>query len=246
MKLGKLPARPGAVKLQFKNYSTALITPPSKYGRYGLVSDWQGMLGNDQYGDCVWAGADHEHIYWNKEANKDLRFTSQNALDDYAKCTGFKPNDPNTDQGTDMQVAASYRLKTGIGDAQGQRHKIGAYVALIVGNEAELKQAIFYFGAVGIGIQFPASAMAQFNTGKNWTIVTGSKIEGGHYVPAVGYDSRYIYVVTWGKLIKMSWAFFRKYNDESIVYLDTEMMTGGVSLEGFNISQLTSDLAELK
>lgn len=200
------------------------------------------MLGNDQYGDCVWAGGDHEHIYWNKEANKAVTFTEKTALADYAKCTGFNPNDPNTDQGTDMQVAASYRLKTGLIDTSGTRHKIGAYVALTTGDTTQLKQAIYLFGVVGVGINFPASAMTQFNDGKPWTVISKSSIQGGHYIPVVGYDSKYFYLVTWGKLIKMSYGFFEKYNDESICYLDSEMMTSGLSPAGFNVTQLTADL----
>lgn len=245
MKLGKLPARKGAVKLSFSTYET-LPAAPSKAGHYALVSDWQGMLGNDQYGDCVWAGGDHEHIYWNKEANTSVSFTSKTALSDYSSVTGFNPNDPNTDQGTDMQQAASYRLKTGLIDASGKRHKIGAYVALTPGNKDQLKKAIYYFGACGIGIQFPVSAMTQFNANKTWTVVSKSPIEGGHYVPAVGYDSRYVYVVTWGKVQKMTWGFFAKYCDEALVYLSTEMFTGGKSLEGFDLTQLQADLNSIK
>jgi len=241
MKLGKLPARPDAVKLKFANYKSL---PPIPTSESPKDLPWE-MLGNDAYGDCVWAGAGHETMSWNNEANKTVTFTDTSVLSDYSKVTGFNPNDPNTDQGTDMQVAASYRKKTGVLDAQGNRHKVGAYVAITVGDVNELKEAIYLFGAVGVGIQFPASAMSQFNAGKNWTVVSGSKIEGGHYIPCVGYSSRYIYLVTWGKLIKMSTGFFKKYCDEAIVYVSSEMLTGGVTLEGFNITQLQADLAQL-
>jgi hypothetical protein len=243
-KLGKLPARANAVKLKFSNYSL-LPTPPETGGHYGLVSDWDGLLGNDQYGDCVWAGGDHEHIYWNDEAGTTVTFTAENALADYASCTGFNPDDPSSDKGTDMQVAASYRLKTGLIDNAGKRHKIEAYVALTVGNENELRQAINLFGAAGIGINFPASAMTQFNEGKPWSVVKNSKIEGGHYIPAVGYDTKYIYIVTWGKIQKMEWAFYVKYSDEALVYLTPEMLINGKSREGFDLVQLQADQKEL-
>lgn len=239
-KLGKLPARPGAVKLELANYlDTAVVTVPKTFGHQSLVKTWQ-MLGNDQYGDCVWAGAGHETMLWNEEAGKAIGITTANALSDYAKVTGFNPNDPNTDQGTDMQVAASYRLKTGVVDQTGQRHKVGAYLALKLGDVDLLKQAIYLFSGVGIGINFPNSAMDQFNAGKPWSVVK-STIEGGHYIPAVGYDSKYIYIVTWGKCIKMTYGFFKKYCDEGIVYLSLEMLTNGISKEGFNVTQLQAD-----
>lgn len=240
-KLGKLPAR-DSVKLKLKDYLTFSVVPPTKFGHYDLETNW-GLLGNDQYGDCVWAGAGHETILWNKEADKTITITEQDALNDYSAVTGFNPDNPSSDQGTDMQVAAAYRQKTGITDGT-NRHKITAYVALSVGDKTELKQAIYLFSAVGVGINFPASAMTQFNDGKPWTIVKSS-IEGGHYVPAVGYDSKYVYVVTWGKIQKMSWGFLEKYNDESLAYISLEMLTNNKSLEGFDLAQLQTDLKQL-
>lgn len=246
LKLGKLPARPDAVKFSLTQYFDAkkATAMPAAFGHEALEKNWQ-MLGNDQYGDCVWAGAAHETMLWNLEAGKTVGINTSNVLSDYAKVTGFNPNDPNTDQGTDMQAAASYRLKTGVVDMTNQRHKIGAYLAIALKNEALLKQSIFYFSGVGIGIQFPSSAMDQFNAGKPWSVVAGAKIEGGHYVPAVGYDAYYVYVITWGKVQKMSWSFFKKYADEAIVYLSPEMLKNGKSLEGFDLNQLQADLKAL-
>lgn len=244
MKLGKLPARKDSVKLKLANYTSNLPTPPTKSGHYALEKDW-GMLGNDQYGDCVFAGAGHETLLWNAESGKNVQITTANALSDYSAVTGFNPNDPNSDQGTDMQVAASYRKKTGVVDASGKRHQIAAYLALTPGNVTQLKQAIYLFSAVGIGIQFPNYAMDEFNAGQTWHVKTGGTIDGGHYIPAVGYDRTYIYIVTWGKLQRMTWGFFKKYCDEAIAYISAEFLTGDKSPEGFNLAQLQSDLAQL-
>lgn len=245
MKLGKTPARPGSIKFKLAKYLTGLPAFPSKYSHATLeTAPWQ-MLGNDKYGDCVLAGAGHETMLWNIEASKAISITEANALSDYSAITGFNPNDPNTDQGTDMQVAASYRRKTGVVDAIGNRHQVRAYLSINLGKTSEFKQAIYLFGVVGLGIQFPASAMAQFNAGKSWTVVKGSKIEGGHYVPLMGYDSRYVYLVTWGKVIKASWGFVNKYADEAVVYLSEEFLTNGKSLEGFDLQTLTTDLGAL-
>lgn len=242
-KLGKLPARPGAIKLKLSSYLN-LPKVPSKYGHQTLESSWQ-MLGNDEFGDCVWAGAAHETMLWNIEAGKRVNFSNKSVLSDYSKVTGFNPNDPSTDRGTDMQVAAAYRQKSGVLDADGNRHKVGAYVAITPGNKDEAREGLYLFGVCGIGIKFPASAMSQFKNGKPWTIVSTSPIEGGHYVPAVGYDSRYLYVVTWGKIQRMSWGFYKRYSDEAIVYLSSEFLKQGKSLEGFDLAQLNEDLRVL-
>lgn len=246
-KLGKTAARPQSVKLKFSDYTTKLPKAPATGGHMDLMSNapW-GMLGNDQYGDCVWAGAAHETMLFNEEAKVGVAFTPVQVLGDYSAVTGFKPNDPSTDQGTDMQLAAKYRQDTGVLDVNGIRHKVGAYLALDKGNKAEIMQAIHLFSAVGIGIEFPDSAMTQFHAGKDWTVVKGAKLEGGHYIPGISYDQNFVYVVTWGKLIRANWAFIKKYMDEGVVYLSDEMLTGGVSLEGFNLAQLQQDLAAIK
>jgi hypothetical protein len=214
---------------------------PVSFGHEKLVTNW-GMLGNDAVGNCVLAGAGHETMLWNREASNTVIITTEDAISDYSAVTGYNPNDPNSDQGTDMQAAASYRLKTGVKDSFNKRHKIGAYVAITPGNVEEIKAAIYLFSAVGIGIQFPDYAMDEFNTGQTWHLKSGGNIVGGHYIPAVGYTSRYVYIVSWGKCIKATWGFIKRYMDEGIVYLSPEYLTNGKSLEGFDLTQLKGDL----
>jgi len=247
-KLGKLPAREGAVSFAFSAFldETKLPPVPPTFGHHDLYAARPiGMLGNDKYGDCVWAGAAHETMLWGDEAKHTFTFTDKSVLSDYAKVTGFNPDDPNSDQGTDMSKAASYRRKTGVIDAHGKRHKVAAYLALRVGNLDDVKQACYLFGAVGLGVKFPESAMDQFNKGQPWSVVPGSKIEGGHYVPLVGFDGTHFLIVTWGKLHPMDPDFLQTYMDEGIAYLSKEMLTEGKSLEGFDQAALLADLKAL-
>ena len=206
-KLGKTPARRGAVKFKLAKYlvKAQLPTPPKIFGHQALVGpDWQ-VLKNDDFGDCVWAGAAHETMLWNMEANRKVLFNDKGVLGDYSAVTGFKEDDPSTDNGTDMQEAASYRRKTGVLDAHGKRHKVTAYLALRPGDVDQLFLAMYLFGAVGIGFQFPDSAMDQFDKGKRWDVVPGPKPTDGHYVPGVGRDAKgNIICVTWGKLQLMT------------------------------------------
>jgi hypothetical protein len=247
-KLGKKAARPGAVKLKLKDYvdiAGALPEVPNIFGHEDLIParGW-GMLGNDTYGDCVWAGAAHEHMLWNKAAGRDITFDDTHVLKDYSKVTGFNPDDPDTDQGTDMEVAAKYRRKTGIGDSGGKRHKVIAYLDITPGDLAEHLVAAYLFGAVGIGIEFPGSAMDQFNNDKPWDVVPRSSIEGGHYIPFVARrGAKDLVVLTWGQKQLMTPRFLSKYNDESVVYLTRELFNEkGMSPEGFNLEQLKVDL----
>lgn len=247
MKLGKKPARPGSIRFAFRKYAnlSVLPTPPAEFGHDALVTQPWGMLGNDQYGDCVWAGAGHETMLWNADAGRIVQFTDAGVLSDYSVVTGFNPSDPSTDQGTDMAMAAAYRKTTGVIDAAGVRHKVGAYLSIPAGALDEMLVASFVFGTLGIGITFPDSAMAQFNAGQPWDVVPGSTIEGGHYVPNLARRSGMFVIDTWAKEQPMTDAFASANNDENVVYLSQEFLVGGKSLEGFDLDQLNADLASL-
>jgi hypothetical protein len=243
MKLGKRPAAPRPHDLKLAAYAPKLPTPPALFGHERSVVTRWGMLGNDQYGDCVFAGAAHETALWTAEAGRPASFDDKHVLADYGAVTGFTPNDPNSDQGTDVHQALAYRRATGIADAHGKRHKLGAYMTLRPGDWTQLCEAAYLFSAVGIGIEFPDYAMGQFDAGLPWNVKSGGHIEGGHYIPVVGRPARgFVDVVTWGRVQRMSEGFYVKYCDEAYALLSPEMLSGGRSLEGFNLRQLQADL----
>jgi len=264
LKLGKKPATYDSRDLLFSQFRTAEPLPshPKYFGHEKLVGakSWR-MLGNgpdDSFspgfegaGDCVFAGGDHETMLWTLESKTSASFTAANALGDYSAVTGYNPNAlPNatgenpTDNGTDVREALRYRQKTGLLDALGKRHKIGAYVGLELRNHEELLEALYLFGIVAIGFAFPESAMDQFNAGKPWSVVPGTTIDGGHYVPLVAYRKN-LQCVTWGRVQAMTWQFYDKYCDEAWAILSPEMLANGTSLEGFNLKQLQADLNAL-
>lgn len=246
--LGKTKARPEAVTFKLSNYLDTAKLPPLKarVGHPGLLPAGDlGMLGNDQYGDCVWAGAAHETIYLNLEARNHVEFSDTSVLSDYSAVTGFNPDDSSTDNGTDMKDAASYRRRYGVRDQTGIRHKVVAYLGIEPGNLDQMKYAIWLFGAVGIGIQFPASAMTQFNNGQPWDVVPGSPIRGGHYIPGVYADKTGFQVITWGKRIRVTNRFLVKYTDEAIAYVSYEALRNGATIDGFQKADLLADLRAL-
>jgi hypothetical protein len=246
--LGKNPARAGAVGFKFGTFFSApgLPAPPLVFGRTFLVSDWQ-MLGNDSVGDCVWADAAHQTMYWRRLAGTQVAFDDSVVLADYSACTGYTPGNPATDQGTDLQQAASYRRKIGIADVAGTRHRTDAYVALTVGDLDEITLATYTLWAVSLGIQLPTSAYDQFDRGEVWTPVAGSPVEGGHCVPVVGRNSRGEFlIVTWGRLHAAAASFISTYMDEGIAHLSLEQMRAdGVSPRGFDENGLRQALGKL-
>jgi hypothetical protein len=248
---GKKPARPWqapANKFRLGAYlaAPAALPPlPAAFGHQSLVAQW-GMLGNDRYGCCVWSGAAHETTLLNKEAGNTVGFTEAGVLADYAAVTGFDPNNPATDQGTDMQDAAAYRRKTGVVDGAGKRHTIAAYLALDPGNLDHLLLAAYLFSAVGIGIKLPASAIDQAKKDQPWDVVAGSPYAGGHYVPLVGrLAAGALVCVSWGRLQLMTEKFFQSFCDEAVAYVSTEDLKNQKSPEGFSYVDLNTDLAAL-
>lgn len=240
MKLGKKEPRYDKRTLSFEKYR--LDVPHPKSLNRHIKLDW-GMLGNDMYGDCVFAGAAHETMLWNKEVGKIVEFSNSGVLGDYGIVTGFKIDNLMSDQGTVVLDALNYRRHTGISDTSFQQHTIGGYVQ-IEGFDA-LLEAVYLFGVVGIGFQFPSYAMDQFDSGKPWSVVHGGSIDGGHYVPVIGYTQRYVDVITWGRVQRMTRAFYNKFCDEAYAILSEEMLKDGRSIEGFDLVTLQNDLAAL-
>jgi hypothetical protein len=119
------------------------------------------------------------------------------------------------------------------------------YLALEPGNVQHLYLATYLFGAVGIGLQLPASAVTQTRAGQAWNVVAGSTIEGGHYVPLVARRAEGLHVVTWGGIQVMTEAFLKIYCDEAMAYVSVECLKNQKSPEGFSYQDLLSDLEAL-
>lgn len=249
-KLGKRPARKGAVTLKM----TALLPPAVKWPRVprvlgtpGIVPHWK-MLANDQWGCCVIAGGDHEHMAACAIGGRPpANFDDRSCLSDYSAITGFDPRDPDSDQGTDMEMAARYRRRNGLLDADGNRHKIDAYAALQAGNVKHLAMALYLFkGGVGVGVKWPSTGMDQFDAGGPLKYDRRATIEGGHYMHCPGRNANGNFrVVTWGEEVEMTPKFYERYSDEALVYIFPEVLRGEVTAEGLKLDKLREYLAAL-
>lgn len=248
LRLGKLPFIHDSRDFQWARYrepGVTLPTHPVTFGYGKQISAW-GMLGNDRAGDCVWASAAHQTMLWNVVNKRTVPFSDASVLSDYSAVTGYDPVTGANDNGTVIRDALSYRRKTGILDANGNRHTIGAYVSLQPGNINQLLEALYLFGIVEIGIQFPSYAMDQFHQGKAWTYRPNPEIIGGHDIPLVARpSSRYLQLVTWARMISASNLFIKNFCDEAWVIISPEFLNGGLSPLGFNMAQLQADLNAL-
>lgn len=258
LKLGKNPATTDDRDFKLAKYvdlATVLPKIPSTFGHEAGVA--YPMCGNgpddsvrpgfEGAGDCVFAGADHETQTWRHAAGLPAAtFNGATAIHDYSAVTGYIIGDDSTDRGTDVRDALNYRRKTGVVDAHGTRHKITAYLSLDPGNVDHLYAAMWLFECVGIGINFPQSAMDQFNENKPWSVVKGSPSDGGHYIPLVA-KRKTLEVVTWGKVQEMTLSFFKVNCDEAYAILSPESIANASkkSAEGFDLKALQADLAAL-
>lgn len=242
-KLGRLPNDPAKPRLKLRYGAMewarsvdGAAAAPATVDYYSRVpAAYWGMDGNDRVGDCTIATVDHTVKAWRAAAgNPDIASTTAECIAAYSAITGYDPADPDTDQGAVMQNVNNYWRKHGVALA-GALDKTLLFAEVDHTASALVEWSIEQFGSVQLGIDFPASAMDQFDAGKPWDVVRGSRIEGGHAIPAVGYDGTYIYVVTWGQVQRMTWGFFNAYVEEAWIALSADFVnahTGADPLAG--------------
>lgn len=234
---GWLPT-PEHLKVPLTPHLTALALP-AKVDNYSGVKYW-GMLANDNWGDCTCAAAGHILCQQTALGDKDeLRPDDAEAITMY-EASGFDPNagppgENPTDQGWTVQAALDY-LRTD-GWPTRAHWKIAAYGTVDTSNHNAVKQGIYEFGVLDLGMAVPESMMEQFDTTAampTFTVVKDSPIEGGHSIIAVGYDQDWVYVVTWGKVCRMAWSFWDAYVSEAHASIAKDWVSRtGLSLEAF-------------
>jgi hypothetical protein len=251
VKLGKRAARfdPRTLKMaRYIEIAGAPPAPPLAIDWLANVSSWP-MYMNDVLGDCVEAAGGHMVELWEKYTNSNKpQPTNSQIVQAYSGAGGYVPGDPSTDQGTDMLSFLKYWRSTGIGG-----HKILAFVSLKRGDLAELRQAIWLFGAAIIGVQLPVSVQNL----NEWSVPDGLSGDyapgswGGHCVPVGAYNEQLPgrlrnKLVTWGSVIPMSDYFYYCYCDEAYAVLSQDWIdTNGLAPNLFDLDLLQSDLAAL-
>jgi hypothetical protein len=268
-KLGKLPARPGAVKGRFTDYFdiSTLADPPAKFGHDKLVAGGFPLLCNDIVGDCAIAGALHQAQLWNAEAGIATPVTDQAAIANYQtvtgyvrgpEITGFDANGdaikdyaaaPNpSDQGTAVPSLLKYWYENGIVDAAGRTHQIGAAIPLDPGNWEQFWYASFYADGVSVGLELDEKWQTAFAQGKPWTASRRPDVEGGHYIVGVAWDGdeNIAPCATWGGIALLGKSGYEQGSDETYALLSKEKLRNGVDLNGFNWEQLVADLPMLR
>lgn len=212
-------------------------------GHSDLVTSW-GMLANDRLGDCAAAAALHQEILWAAEAKKQISVTDQTAINVYTAVTGYNPENPESDQGTDVHELFTYWKANSLIGSDGS--PIVAYAGLTPADPTELAVALSQFTTVFLGINVPDFAERQFEAGGPWRPEQGRhQLIGGHAIPAVGAISADLFdIVTWGQKIGMTSSFYQAYGTTAVVALTHDMFNGNTDIDGIDFDKLAANLPE--
>jgi hypothetical protein len=238
---GRLRPTPTKPRLWLSRHLTGAVPAPATADWLSKVQSWP-MGHNDSCGDCTIATEQHAiEIVSTYGQGKTTTIGDDVVLAKYEALSGYDPATGANDTGLVVQDVLNDWVKNGIGG-----HKALAFAQVDLSNAAEVKAAIAIFGWVYLGINFPASAMDQFNAGKPWDVVKGARIEGGHAVPLGYYDSSKYKAVTWGRPQDMTLAFFQKYAEECWAVITPEWLsTVGTSPTGLDLYGLGQDLSSI-
>lgn len=240
MKLGRKAIKTDSRTLRMALYFLpALPPPPAACDWTKGVVDW-GMMLNDNLGCCTIAGVGHALQVFTLNAGKEITVPDSSIESYYEAWDGYNPNDPSTDQGGIELDVLNLWKKTGF-----LGHELAAFGDVVPKHTENVKQSINLFGGVYIGVSLPASAQAQ--VGGVWDVdhtqegAPGSW--GGHCVFVCAYDPDGLTCITWGKLQRMTWAFWNEYVDEAHALISPDFIAAnGLDPAGFNITQLQKDL----
>lgn len=244
-RLGRLPTPPAMLKKNLKliKFLPEILpaVPALPLDVTDRVVDWPMYL-NDRLGDCACAAPAHMEEIFSADTGSFRIMKDSDVLALY-EMQGYKPGDPSTDQGSSMgNVLINWR--TGW-SASG----IYAYCQVDEKNEDHVKLALWLFRGLYIGIAMPLTAQGQ----TVWDVIPDMPGRnapgswGGHAVcvVAINADSSRD-VITWGKRMRMTKAFWDAYVDEVYAVVTQDLKAGStLQSNGFDVDQLEADMAEL-
>lgn len=211
--------------LKLKDFLKADAAPaPPAHGDYiksasaPVYAASENILGNDQYGDCTCAGMMHILNILranNQAAGAWKEAAREDALALYSRVTTPPfiqlPIGSLNDNGADLQTVLSVVQKNGAySDGTG---KITAYASVDATNKEEVKQALYLFGNLYMGVGLPdawVNPMPQ-KSGFTWGVNGSADPNNGHCVIAYGYNDEGVFIDTWGEFGTVTWEALAAY-----------------------------------
>jgi hypothetical protein len=239
LRLGKAPAKKDPRTLKIRDYLKAdeLPAAPASVDYSTAVPSWP-MYGNDRLGDCTCAAVGHMIQAWSANAGGMKTF-------DDADVEALYWSTGSGDTGRYELDVLNYWRATGVGQPA-YADRITAYALIDASDVEALKQALWLFGGVYVGIALPETAQGQ----PVWDVVGDGRTGpsqpgswGGHAVNLVGYSDDKLKLVTWGATLEMTEAFWRTYGDEAYAIVSTDwLQASGQSVTALDLDALLADL----
>ena len=254
-KLGKLPATDtDAMKLMsFAEGAEEVIAlagieiPESKFWNDKFRGNWMDYKNNiDGELNCIPAAAAHIVTSWTSQTNAVATVLTQDDVDiAYQREVEKDPETGELKGCVLSQFLAGWKQK-GIGN-----HMIQDYAMVRKKRKDKLQHCIFCFGACMVGFQMPSTARDQFS---RWEVIADtSEVSsrpgswGGHAVAAIGYDKDILLIISWGRVIEVTWEFYEKYNDESYTMLSSDWVNNEISSpSGFALTRMKEIIRNVK
>jgi len=197
--------------LKLRNYLRAGLpaAPPTSDYTPKAASIVADIMGNDAHGDCIYAAGYHTVGVETANAGTPFHATLAQVLADYSAVTGFKPNDPNTDNGGLIQDALNYWLSHGFANGT----KILGYLSVDATNVAEVQACCYLFENLVLGMALPDAWITPFPSGSGftWDVAGTPDTNNGHCIAAFGHDAHGVKIATWGLLGTLTYAALAKY-----------------------------------
>jgi hypothetical protein len=235
VKLGKNDPKFDRRTLQLPKYLHSTL--PETAAARDLTSElpWDDdVLGNDEYGCCTCAALGHMIRLLQQTTDLPVTVTTEGVLAAYSAITGFRRDDPSTDNGANMLDVLKYARRSGICGV-----KLQAFMSFDPRDRALMRAAIDLFGGAYLGVALPTTAQSQDIWDAVSETVPGSW--GGHAVSAVSTSPIIDCINTWGGKQPLTPSFLTQCADEAYAIL----WEGLPPPAGLDMATLNADLAGL-
>lgn len=208
-----------------------------------------GLLGNATVGDCYWAAAARAAHTFGKINGRNRAFSEANVIKTYEGYLGV-PLTRRTDQGTDARAGAKYLVQHGVLDAKGKPAPISAYG--FETDATKLPALIDALGAVIVCIDLTQGNEEEFNDAETagrdfqWDLTHGTKVVGGHAIPATFWTPDGIGVNSWDREGIITYDYLAQYMQTTVVYFSAAILDkNGVAPDGLDREKLLALVAEV-
>ncbi len=236
--VGKFGCKPAVFPAALRTldyYAAGSLPKPPASVAVPDVADW-GMLGNDTKGDCGPAGLVHGFMTDAAKTAQTETFPSDTDVVSY-----YLTYTKGQDSGVVLSDFLAYVKKTGFFG-----HTVSAYAPVSVRDIPTLQFAVNAYDFAYSGIVVTEAMQEAFQAGRPWTLEDLlSPVAGGHCIPVVGYDSSYLYAVTWGAVQPIAYSAWHYIASQAWAVITGELVAKGGDGHGINLAALQSDLSKL-